>query len=85
MSLNGDVGCCMKTKYQPIGGAGKTPHTKIRPKAVRDGIFWPFFKNFEKCQQEVADEVIFGVAKEYVGMDVHVKFGDSTLNNGRII
>ena len=34
---------------------------------------------------EVADDVIFDVAVDQVGMDVHVKFGDSTLNHSQII
>ena len=45
----------------------------------------PFFKNFEKCLPEVADDAISGVAVDQRGMDVRVKLGYSRLNSGRII
>ena len=44
-----------------------------------------FFSNFDKCRPEVADDVISGVATYKVGVDDHVKFGDTTFNGGRII
>ena len=47
--------------------------TKIRPDAV-GGIFG-HFPNFDKCRPEKAGDVIAGVAVEYIGMDVCVKFG----------
>ena len=43
-----------------------------------------FFSNFDHCRPQVAEDIIFGVAVEKVGMDVHVKFGDSPLNSGQI-
>ena len=38
-----------------------------------------------KCRSETASDVISGVALYYVGTDVAARFGDSRLNNGRII
>ena len=64
-------------------GQAKRHANKIRLKAVGDGIFG-LFSNFDKCRQEVADDIIFGVDKEYVGMDIRVLFGDSTLNSDQI-
>ena len=43
------------------------------------------FSNFDKCRPEVAGDVISGAALVYVRVDVRAKFGDSRLNNGRII
>ena len=34
---------------------------------------------------EVAGDVIYGVAVDYVGMDVRATFGESGLDSGRII
>ena len=42
-------------------GQAKRCATKIRPKVVRGGIF-DHFSNFDKCQWEVAGDVISGVA-----------------------
>ena len=53
----------------PIGGAGKMPATKIWPKAIWSGIFRRF-PNFDKCQLEVAGDIISCVAVEYVDMYV---------------
>ena len=41
--------------------------------------------NFDKFRPEAVDDVIYGVAVDYVGMDVPHNFGDSRLDNGRII
>ena len=57
--------------------------TKIRPKAVRSGIFG-HFPNFDKCRSEVAGDAISGVAMNCVGTDVHATFGESGLNSVRI-
>ena len=43
------------------------------------------FLNFDICRTEVADDVISGVAVDWVVVDVLAKFGDSRLSNGRII
>ena len=62
----------------------KRSDTKIRPKAVGDGIFG-CVSNFDKCRLKVTGEVISFVAIVQVGMDVCVKFGDSRLNSCQII
>ena len=66
-----------------MGGKNATP-LKFDSKAVGGGIS-AVFSNFEKCRPGVADAVISSVALDQVGMDVRVKFGDSTLNRGLII
>ena len=38
------------------------------------------FANFDKCRPEVADDVISGANVGFVGMDVPVKFVDSSSN-----
>ena len=38
--------------------------------------------NFDKCLSEVVGDIIFGVAADYVGMDVRATFGESALNSG---
>ena len=43
-----------------------------------------FFPNFDICRRKYCD-VISGVGKDWVGMDVRVKFSDSALNSCRII
>ena len=60
------------------------PLSEIRAKAIGGGIL-DSFSNFDKCRSEVAGDVISSVAIEYVGMDIHVKFCDSRLNNGQTI
>ena len=65
-------------------GQAKRRATKIRPKAVGSGIFGRFH-NFYKCRSEVAHDVISGVTVEKVSTDVRAAFGESELNNGRII
>ena len=57
---------------------------KFDPKPS-EAAFWTVFSNFDKCQLEVAGNVISGVAVELIGMDVRATFGESVLNNGRII
>ena len=41
--------------------------------------------NFDKCQPEVAGDVILGVALVDVSLDVRAKFSYSRLNSGRTI
>ena len=53
---------------------------EIWPKAIGGGIFGSFFSNFHKCRQEFAGDVITDVAADQVGMNVHVKCGNSLLN-----
>ena len=65
-------------------GRKNAPPLKFDPKPQEEA-FSAVYSNFSKCQPKVAGEVISGKAVEYVGIDVHEKFGDSTLNNGRII
>ena len=54
------------------------------PKAVACGIFGRS-SNFDKCQPEVAGNVISGVAVDFVGSDVRAKCSVSRLENDRII
>ena len=49
-----------------------------------DAAFRPF-SNFDKCRLEAAGDVISGTALHYAGSDFCAGFGDSRLNNGRII
>ena len=42
------------------------------------------FSNFDQCRPEAAGDVMSGMALDYVGR-VPESFGDSRLNNGRII
>ena len=42
--------------------------------------FRAFFSNFDKCQPEVADEIIFSATVNLVCLDIRVKFGDSRPN-----
>ena len=67
------------TKCPPIGGADKTPNHWNWPKATRGGIFGRS-SNFDKCQSEVACDVISGVAADKVDMDVRSTFDESGLN-----
>ena len=55
-------------------------------KAVGCGIYGRF-SNIDKYRLEVeaADDIISGLALDYVGMDVPTCFGDCGLNSGRII
>ena len=46
--------------------------TQILPKAVKGGIS-AGFSNSDQCRSEVADDVISGVALDYLGMDVREK------------
>ena len=44
------------------------------------------FLNFDKCRREVAGDIISGaVVVAWVGIGVHVKFGDSWSNHSRDI
>ena len=74
----------MNKKPTNLLGQAKRHHTKIRPKAIGGGIFRPF-SSFDKCRPKAAGDVMSGVAVDYVGMDVNIKVGDSTLNRGLII
>ena len=49
----------------------------------RQAAFSAVFSNFEKCRPDAADDPMSGLAAEYVGLDVLVKFGDSMLNTFR--
>ena len=51
---------------------------EIWPEAV--GIFGHFSNN-DRCQPEVAGDVISVMAAEYVGMDIRAKIGDSSSNS----
>ena len=57
---------------------------EIPPETVGGGIF-DRFRNFDNCQSEVASDVISGIAVQYVGVDVCVKFGESRLNHSQDI
>ena len=58
-------------------------HREIPPVAVEGGIFDSFFRyNF---RPEVDNDVISGLAIDYVGMGVQVEFGDSRSNGPRDI
>ena len=49
------------------------------PEAVGGGIFDSFFRyNF---RLQVDNDVIYGAAVDNIGVDVHVKFGDSRSNS----
>ena len=65
-------------------GQAKCRTTQIQPKAIGGSIFG-FFKNFDTCRPEVGGDVIFGVAEDWVGMDVRATFDESGLNSGLII
>ena len=67
-------------KCNAIGGQANRHATKIRPKAVRGGIF-DRLANFDKCRSEVAGDAISSV----VGMDVRPTSGGSGLNSDRNI
>ena len=54
-------------------GKAKRRATKIRPKAVGDGILGRFRDNF---RPESVSDVMSGVVVEWVGMDVRIKYGD---------
>ena len=54
-----------KQEAHHMVGQTKRCATKIRQKVVGSGIFVPF-PNFDKCQSDVAGDVIFGVAIDYV-------------------
>ena len=68
---------CFKQEAHQLVGQAKHRATK----SSRRLHFRPFFSNFDKCWTEVAGDAISPVAVDLVGMDVHVKFGDSTLNS----
>ena len=65
-------------------GQEKRRATEIRPTAVESGIFGRF-PNFDKCRSEVAGNIIYGLAVDYVGLGVLATFGEFGLNSGRII
>ena len=58
-----------------LPGQAKRRATKIRPNAVRCGIYGRFL-NFYKCRLEVVSGTISIVALECVGFNVRVKFAD---------
>ena len=57
---------------------------EIKPKVVRDGIFGVLVF-CDNCQLVVASDVTSSLAIGYIGMDVHVKFGDSGSNRSQVI
>ena len=54
---------------------------KFDPKPSGAAFSAVSFSNFDKCRPEGADDVISSVAVDKVGIDIRVKFGDSTLNS----
>ena len=72
------------TRCPPIGEAARRCATTIRLKAVGSRIFGRF-ANFDKCRSKILVDVISGVAVDYVSTHVRATFGESGLNNGRII
>ena len=50
---------------------------EIRPEVIGRGILQFVYDNF---QSEEASDFVSGVAAEWVGLEVYVKFGDSTSN-----
>ena len=65
-------------------GQAKRSVTEFNPK-TQEAAFSTVVSNFDKCQMEVASDVISDLAVDHIAMDVRVKFSDSTLNRGRII
>ena len=57
---------------------------QLDPKPHEAG-FSAVYSNFEIFRPEVAGDAISMLAVDYAGMDVYIKFGDSTLNNSQII
>ena len=55
------VTVAVKQDAHQLVGQAKRRSTKIRPQAVGGGICGRFF-NFNKCQSEVAGDVLSGVA-----------------------
>ena len=49
---------------------------KFNPKQS-EAAFWAVSSNFGKYRPEVADDVISGLAIDYVSFDVRAKYGDS--------
>ena len=56
---------------------------KIPPDAVGVGICDIIFR--DNFRPEVDSDVMCGIAVDWVGVDVHVKFGDSMSNGSRYI
>ena len=56
---------------------------EIPPKAIGGGIFATFLRH--NFRQEIDSDVISGADVDPVGMDPHVKFGDSMSNRFRDI
>ena len=47
---------------------------------LNSGRIIRLFFHFANCQPEAASDVIYGMAVQYLGVDVHVKFGYSRSN-----
>ena len=75
---------CQQAAHQLVGQARRRA-TKNGPKTVGGDIFGRFLKNFDKCQPEIAGDVISAAAAEHVSMDVRLKLGDSSSNRFRDI
>ena len=58
---------------------------EAKRRTINIGRSTAVFLNFDKCQPEVAGDVISIAALVYASADVCTKFGDSRLNNGRTI
>ena len=56
----------------------QTVHEIYSHEAVGWGIFYRFL-NFENCQPEVVNDVIYGMVDQDIGMDVCANFGDFRL------
>ena len=73
------------TRSPPIGRARQNAvPQKFDPKPSEVALL-AVFPNFDKCRPEVAGDVVSGVAVDWVGLDVCVRFGHSRFNRGRII
>ena len=68
---------CVQFCYPHLNCSGE-----IRPKAIGCSIFG-CFSNIDICRQEVAGDVLSGVALESVRMDAYAKFCDSMSNDSR--
>ena len=78
-----DLRLIIITRSPPNGGEAKRRATKIRPKAVCGVIFRRLFHC--SFRPEVVGDVISGADVGQVGMNVPVKFGDSSSNGSRDI
>ena len=80
-----DLTIIIATTSPTIGWARQTAAPLKFDPMPSEAAYSAVSSNFEKCPQEVADDVLSSVAVEQVGIDVHIIFGDSMLNSGQII